>query len=251
VWLSWTYNGLAMASVETPAHHALKRLAITWARDHRFSAIATEVRLSRSAFRADVASYKTGTRGVLGTTAVFECKQARSDFLKDSYRQDATRARLQALDQRRRKLEELLKLHLPSLWRGEMLFAEFDAIHLAGYENKTYRRVLREMETLQRRLAGKTKFDRLVRYRCGNLNYLVVEPGILAPEETPVGWGVLVRQPVVGRVPSHGAVSGDTTHNGELILQREPIWHDVTEADRLALLQNIAAAATRHALADL
>ena len=72
------------------------------------------------------------------------------------------------LDQRRQKLEELLKMHLPSLRRGETLFVELDAIRLDGYEHKTYRRVLREMEILQRRLTGKTKFDRLARYRCAN-----------------------------------------------------------------------------------
>jgi len=219
-----------MVRAETPAHHALKRLAIAWARDQRFSAIGTEVRLPHSAFRADVAAYKAGKRGTLGTTAVFECKQARSDFLKDSYRQDATHQRLKALDERRQKLEELLKLHMPSLRRGEALFAEFDTINLAGFEHRTYRRVLREMETLQRRLAGKTKFDKLSRYRCANLNYLVIEPGILALEETPAGWGLLVR------------------HDEALVLERPPIWQ---EAGPLPLLQNIAATATRHALADL
>jgi hypothetical protein len=227
-----------MASgVETEAHRLLKHLAIAWAREQRFTGIAAEVRLPNSAFRADVAAYKPGSsrserdkRGVIGTTAVFECKQARSDFLKDSYRQAPTRDRLKVLDERRRKLEELLKLHLPSLRRGEALFAEFDAIHLGGYEHKTYRRVLREIETLQRRLAGKTKFDRLARYRCANLNYLVVEPGILVAEETPVGWGLLVRRDDV------------------LALERAPIWQ---EADRLVLLENIAAAGTRQVGAHL
>jgi hypothetical protein len=219
--------------IETDAHLNLKRLAIAWARQQRFTGIAAEVRLPNSNFRADVAAYsprsergKPGKRGVLGTTAVFECKQARADFLKDSYRQDATRQRLKALDGRCRKLEDLLKLHLPSLRRGETLFAEFDAINLDGYEHRTYRRVLREMGTLQSRLAGKTKFDRLARYRCANLNYLVIEPGILASEEAPVGWGLLVRR------------------QDMLVLEREPIWQEVVESDRLALLQNIAAAGT-------
>src|SRR5206468_2221486 len=216
---------------ETDAHRQLKRLAIVWAHEQRFPAIATEVRLPRSAFRADVAAYSPRSeRGKSGVTAVFECKRARSDFLKDSYRQDTTRERLRALYARRQKLEELLKLHLPSLRRGETLFAELDAIRLDGFEHKTYRRVLREMETLQRRLAVKTKFDRLARYRCANVNYLVVEPGILASEETPIGWGLLVRQ------------------DQALVLQREPIWQ---EADALSLLENIAAAASRRAYREI
>ena len=82
---------------------------------------------------------------------------------------------------------------------------------------------------MQRRLHGKTKFERLRKYRCANLNYLVVEPGILLPEETPVGWGLLVR------------------HNDALVLERAPIWQ---EADGLALLHNIAVAGTRQLLRD-
>lgn len=220
-------------SIETEAHLNLKRLAIAWAREQQFTGIAAEVRLPNSNFRADVVAYlpcsergKPGKRGALGTTAVFECKQARSDFSKDAYRQDATRQRLKALDERRRKLEDLLKLHLPSLRRGETLFAEFDAINLDGYEHRTYRRVLREMETLQSCLAGKTKFDRLARYRCANLNYLVIEPGILASEEAPVGWGLLVRR------------------HETLVLEREPIWQDVMDTDRLRLLESIASRRT-------
>lgn len=216
-------------ALETEAHQQLKRLAVDWARQQGFTGIATEVRLPKSAYRADVAAYKPA-RGQLGTTAVFECKQARSDLLKDSYRQAATSDRLRQLDARRQKLEELLKLHYPSLRRGDTLFAEFDAIHLAGFEHANYRRVLREIEILQRRLAGKTKFDKLTRYRCANLNYLVVEPGLLAPEETPVGWGLLVR------------------HDALLELIRVPVWYAVVERERLRLLENIAGRASRSLL---
>ncbi|MCG3149307.1 MAG: hypothetical protein PCFJNLEI_02767 [Verrucomicrobiae bacterium] len=209
---------------ETAAHRQLKHLAAEWARHEGFTGIASEVRLPKSAYRADVAAYKPA-RNQLGTTAVFECKQSRSDLLKDSYRRDATSMRLRQLDVRRQKLEELLKLHYPSLRSGDTLFAEFDAIHLAGFQHETYRRVLREIEILQRRLAGKTKFDKLTRYRCANLNYLVVEPDILAPEETPVGWGLLVRRDSV------------------LTLVRVPQWQEVATGERLRLLENIAARA--------
>ncbi len=212
---------MTTAPAETDAHRQLKRLAIAWARAQRFPAIATEVRLPRSGFRADVVAYRRNA------TAVFECKQARSDFLKDSHSREPTRQRLAALDSRRQKLESLLKLHLPSLRAGETLFAEFDAVNLAGFEHRTYRRVLREIEMLQRRWQGKTKFERLRKYRCANLNYLVVEPGILSPEETPVGWGLLVRR------------------DDALVLERAPIWQEVTGRDRLWLLEQIAVAATR------
>jgi hypothetical protein len=216
-----------MATGETAAHENLRRLAVAWALEQGFTAVATEVRLPKSRFRADVAAYKRGHDGKVGVTAAFECKQARSDFLKDSYSQTKTAARLQVLDARRLKLEELLKLHVPSLRRGDTLFAEFDAVNLNGFEHRTYRRVLREIGVLHRRLFGKTKFDRLVRYRCANVNYLVVEDGILAPHEVPAGWGLLVRRA------------------DALVLVRPPVWQDAGAHERLALLERIAAAGTR------
>ena len=221
-----------MATIETAAHLHLRRLAVAWALEQGFSAVAAEVQLPNSAFRADVAAYRNAKgarigKSLLGTTAVFECKQARSDFLKDSYSQEETAARLKACDERRQTLERLLKMHMPSLRSGETLFAEFDAVNLAGFEHKTYRRVMREIDLLQRRLFGKTKFDRLLRYRCANLNYLVVENGVLEAHEAMAGWGLLVRR------------------DDRLVLERKPIRQDVAERKRLILLQRIASAGTR------
>jgi hypothetical protein len=219
-----------MATQETAAHQNLKHLAVLWARDRGYSAVATEVRLPRSAFRADVVAYQRADRRhgpdvEIGETAVFECKQARADFLKDSYATDAARRRLLELDQRRQTLERLLKLHLPSLCRGESLFADYDTVDLRGMKHKTYRRVLRDIGVWQRRLFGKTKFDKLMRYRCANLNYLVVEPGVLELHEVPAGWGLLVER------------------GGQLVLDRRPLWQDVDRAERLRLLERIAAKA--------
>ena len=113
-----------MASNETALHAQLKRLAIFWAQEQGFRAVAAEVRLPRSGFISDVAAYKPATRRValgrngsvdevsgrlttiaaVGATAVFECKQARSDFLKDSYAGETTMRRLTELESRRAKL---------------------------------------------------------------------------------------------------------------------------------------------------
>lgn len=219
-----------MASGETVAHQNLKCLATAWAWQNGYSAVATEVRLPNSAFRADVVAYRRAKRSLktecaIGDTAIFECKQVRSDFLKDSYVAEATRRRFVELTQRRHTLEQLLELHLPSLRRGESLFVEFDTVDLRGMKHKTYRQVLREIDIGQRRLFGKTKFDRLMRYRCANLNYLVVEPGILEPHEAPTGWGLLVN------------------HGGQLVLETKPVWQEIDVRDRLRLLERIASKA--------
>lgn len=216
-----------MAKGETPAHRELKRLAIVWAQQQGYAAVATEVRLPRSSYRADVAAYRSNEHSSIGITAVFECKQARSDFLKDSYSREVTATRLKQLGARRQKLEAMLKLHVPTLRAGESLFAEFDAVDLRGFEHKTYCRIRGEIERLQRRLYDKTKFDKLVRYRCANLNYLVVEQDVLDPHEVPAGWGLLVHR------------------TDQFVLERKPVWQDAAEKDRLTLLHRIAIAGTR------
>src|ERR1017187_815660 len=233
-----------MPGTETTAHANLKKLAVLWAQQHGFTICAAEIRLPHSNYRADVAGYQSVSKKlplpgepngsvrlvrqpVVGTTVILECKQARADFLKDSHSKDPTLQRLKVLEALRQKLEELLKIHLPSLRKGESLFQEYDVVDLTGYEHKTYARVMREIRVLQERLFGKTKFERVARYRCANLCYLVVEAGVLRPHEFPIHWGLLVRD-------------RDT-----LIVVRQPTWQDVPEPTRLALLQRIAMVGAR------
>jgi len=80
---------------------------------------------------------------------------------------------------------------------------------------------------LQNRLFDCTKFERLIRYGCANLFFLVVPNGLFREPEIPFGWGALIES------------------EGELVLARKPLWHDVTSANRLKLLERIAAAGTR------
>jgi len=238
-WYSWGVPG-----IESEPHRNLKRLALLWAEEHGYLIYGVEVRLPRSNYRADVAAYlvkhalqplggagtmatRLARQPIVGTTAVFECKQSRSDFLKDSRSSSRTVEQLGVLQERRRTLERLIGLHLPSLRKGETLFPEYDAIDLSRHEHKTYRKVLREIETLQARLYGKTKFDRMTRYECANVCYLVVEEGILEPHEAPLHWGLLVRR-------------GDS-----LIQVCTPVWREIPQPVRLELLHRIALAGTR------
>ena len=233
-----------MSGVETSTHARLKKLALDWAKQQGYPICGVEVRLPHSNYRADAVAYRPASerlpmsgngkgpirlvrQPIVGATAVFECKQARSDFLKDSHTTAETTRRLKALDERRRTLERLLGMHLPSLRKGESLFAEYDAIDISNFEHKTYRKVMREISILQARLYGKTKFDKVARYRCANLCFLVVEDGILKSHEVPLHWGLLVRR--------------DET----LTLERMPVWQDVPIPTRLDLLQRIAATGTR------
>lgn len=221
-----------MKCSESAAHLALKQLAVVWARLNGYRACATEVRVPSSPYRADVAGYKPG-RDATGVTVIFECKQSRPDFLRDASASLATTEKLRRLHGRRLKLEELLKVHHPNLRRGETLFAEYDSFDLETIRHRGYRTVMREIGVLQERLYAKTKLEKIARYRCANLLYVVTAPGILAAHEVPLGWGWLERVET------------------ELALRSRPAWQDATELHRLKLLESIAVAGTRAVAHDL
>lgn len=219
-------------------------MALRWARDNGYRALGLEVRLPNCGYRADVVAYRPSSRVVevadpssaktrrvrepcLGATAVFECKRARADLLRDSRVSEPTLARLRELDARRSELERLLGIHYPSLRKGDSLFAEFDAFDPVRIGHRGYQQLLREISALKNYLYAGTKFERLARYRCANLFYLVVEDGIMQPHEIPSGWGLLVHR------------------QGSLEMVRKPLWHEAPESQRLLLLQRIAITGSR------
>ena len=216
-----------MSSGETAAHQRLKEFALQWAAEAGFALGAMEVRVPRSGFRVDVAAYARGTKLQPVRTALFECKQARADLLKDARAEAATRERLAGLLERRAKLEALIAEHRPDLRKGETLFPEFDSIDASGLRHATYTAVIDEITTLQRRVLHGVKFEKLRRYAAADTLYLVVEEGIFAADEIPAGWGLLVRK-------------GDALH-----AIRPPMQLCPAAGARVALLENIASAACR------
>ena len=217
-------------SNETAAHRRLKALALEWAQAEGWRIGAAEVRVPKSGYRADVAVMG---RGPKGTCAVFECKQARADLLKDSHDDATTRRKLGAALKRRAKLEKLLGIHRPDLRRGDSLFAEYDAWDFGELEHKGYHALLTEIAQLQGRLVEGTKFAKMLRYQSADFLYLGVEDDIYADAESPAGWGLLVRD------------------DQKLQLRRKPARLQPEEGQRRALLESIAVAGTAVSRRDL
>jgi len=223
---------------ETAHHRDLKRLALVWAREQRYAIPACEVSLPhlrfrldvgacRPAFRLDRGSSGRATRSpVIGATALFECKQARADFLNDSRRSDVLTQRLKLMHARKERHETRLRLQYPSLRNGDALFAEYETHDFERSGDELYLKVLAQLRAAARQLYEHTKFEKLCRWKAANLHYVVTEPRLLRPHELPDGWGLLVR-------------------NGETLdLVVKPVWHEVPDSARLLFLQQIARAAT-------
>lgn len=218
--------GARLKNGETPAHGRLKRRALLWAQARGYSACALEVGLPRCRYRADIAAYRPEPNGI-GSTAIFECKQARPDLRRDNCCTAAARARLEAVCRRRQILEKHLRVHYPSLRIADTLFPEFDSHDFAAIGHRGYGRVLRELSSLQNRLYDCTKFEKLFRYGCANLFFLVLSREIFDETEVPLGWGALVES------------------EESLSLLRKPVWQESAPETRLRLLHRIATAGTR------
>lgn len=242
---------------ETQNHRDLKRLALVWAQAHGYACCGYEVALPRSNFRADLAAYRPrsqplapGAVPVLGATAIFECKQSRADLLNDCSLTVALSATLSKLHERRTALERLLRVHHPSLANSDSLFAEWTTFNLEALDHRGYQTVLRRIAVTQRKVLLNNKFEKIMRYRCSNVCYLVVEDGIIGCHELPVGWGLLVRRKSArssgnGRCDDTGAGTGGNNLVDRLELVCKPAWQETSDTTRLALLQRIATAGTR------
>ena len=246
---------------ETIQHRELKRLAVEWLRRIGCSAVAVEVRCPLSRWRVDVAGWFDGTReepggqGPLfersaddrgtarGRTILIECKQSRADFLRDDADQASLVKTREHLEQRRLEIEEQrVKPREPHLRReGSALFPELETWDFAASRIDSYRRVVRELRRVEKRLHGETKFGLMARYRLADHLYLFTPSGLLKRAELPRGFGLIEASamrlrhpmpldpesplPISERIPAP-ALDSETEH-------------------RVRLLRNIAIAASR------
>lgn len=211
--------------METFEHLELKRLAVAWLVRLGCRAVATEVRCPISKYRVDVAGWldhadgelldaggleaeRPGIAASLFTggrrpasskgprrprTIVVECKRSRADFVRDDRDAERLKTRLDSLRRTRERFEQRLipeaEPHLRE--SGGSLFPELERWDFEGSRTSAYRRTLRLIERLERRLHGETKFHTMPRYRLADHLYLFTPAGMLAPQEVPTGWGLV------------------------------------------------------------
>ena len=252
---------------ETTEHLELKRLAVEWLRRMGCSAVATEVRCPISRWRVDVAGWfdggehdrRRGDRNACtlfthdesqrgadrARTVIIECKQSRSDFLRDDAdREELIRVR-DHLEKRRAEIEEQrVKPREPHLRRGgSALFPEMETWDFAASRLDSYRRVLRELRQVDKRLHGETKFGLLPQYHLADHLYLFTPSALIRRPELPKGWGLLEASGMRLRHPM--PIAADAP-----LPMRERIPAPVLDAPverRIRLLRNIAVAASRPA----
>jgi hypothetical protein len=172
-------------------HRRLKEQTFLWAYDRGFRSCAMEVRAPRSRFRVDVAAIRFDRLQGEPTVAVFECKQCREDLDRDNQCRSQLKAKLEALQERREKLERLLAVHYPSLRTSDSLFPEWATFDFRTIDHTAYQQTMQKIAHIHRQLFANTKFDLMTLYKLGNLHYLVTTPELLHPREVPLGWGLM------------------------------------------------------------
>ena len=238
--------------METIAHRRLKLLALEFLQQSGCRAIATEVCCPISRYRVDVAGYQDAAIGERGPprrcparTIVIECKQSRSDFLRDGAQRERLLALRAELIKMRRHIEEhRIKVHEPHLRRsGTSLFPELEEWDFASSRIHGYRQLVGRIADLEDKLYGATKFFTLARYRLADRLYLAAPFGMIRRGELPGGWGLLEYG---SRKLRRGP--GDQVPRGALHVSVEAKHQETRPKWRTRLLRNIAVAASRGAL---
>lgn len=235
--------------METRGHRRLKQLALLWLRTRGGMARATEVACPISRYRVDAAGYvdrAAGARGwrtVPARTVFIECKQSRSDFLRD--RADGARLLAQRAELHRvREAMERRQIEAgtPGLRRSEAaLFPELETWDFSASRERGYHALLRRLRRLDADLYGQTKFWTVARYGLADELWIAAPRGLLRERELPAGWGLLeCSHAALRRRDAEPDLFGETPFT-----VRRPAPEHAPRSDfRLRTLRNIAAASS-------
>jgi len=257
---------LLVVATETLAHQRLKQLALAFLRQAGGLASACEVRCPLSKWRLDVAGWIDGVvighplHAELGEAItkpsstpervrcrpqviIIECKQSRSDFLRDRGDLEILLRRREELHRFRESIEENRIRQLEPQLRvaGSSLFTELESWDFASSKLRGYRRVLRELRLIDEKLHGQTKFHFLSRYALADRLYLAAPRGLIRRVELPPCWGLLECDAEV--LANESFTATDVT--GGLSVTTPASALSMRDHRRVRLLRNIAIAAGR------
>ncbi len=202
--------------------------------------LGANTRISR--FKADVAAFwsesmrnphEEGPTQILRPqrTMIVECFVDRDQCWPDCTRAAELVPQLEASKREKTRLEQLIKKREPELRDGNVLFEEYAEWRYEDSENRDYHKVQREIIKLERALLRGTAFEQICSAEVADQLLLAVPAGTVDAREMADGWGLLW-------------VHDDLS----VTLEKQPEMRDCIPANRLHLVQNIAAAASRDAL---
>lgn len=244
--------------METAAHFALKGFAMALLSQQGCRAIAVEVRCPISRYRIDVAGWQdialpggerdpnraqAYPRRCDPRTIFIECKQSRTDYLRDRKQLESLLSQRELLYRQKSEIEEReLKTHEPALRReGESLFPAMDEWDFSAARSPRYRTVLAKIARLERQLTGSTKFWSLAHHKLADHMLIATPVGMLRPEELPTGWGLAECPPSLLQDPPRRFTRWpDVT---ACVTVQAPLLAS-TDQHRQRMLRNIAVAAT-------
>jgi hypothetical protein len=199
-----------------------------------------------SRYRIDVAGYtdripvaQSPPQRCEPRTVIVECKQSRSDFLRDSEHAQELIALRARLDLIRQSIEENRIKHFEPQLRcnGTSLFAELEEWDFSRSRLRSYRDILRKLRRIDEKLHGQTKFFLMARYRLADRLYIAAPRGMIRRSELPPGWGLLECPP--------GRVRGRRSSEAPMLsISVAPPEHVPKPAYRARMLRNIAVAAS-------
>ncbi len=220
-------------------HTLLERAVVRWLYQVAPpTGIGLKVSTRLTRFQADVAAFwskpvrnphREGPRKILQPrrSMIVQCFVEREECWPDCTRAAELVPQLEARKAERAKAERFIEETEPELRDGNVLFEEYAEWRYEDSANAEYHRLQREIHKLERSLLHGTMFERLCSAEVADQLVLAVPAGVVAPKEMADGWGLLW-------------VHDDLS----VTIEKGPEMRDCIAANRLHLVQNIAAAAS-------
>lgn len=215
-----------------------RRAAIRWLEStHPPDGLMVSVPTRRLKYKADIAAfwsvsaYNSNGQGpgrlmTPRATMIIECYTGRDECWGDCVAAAGILPRLEEKRRRRDQLEAVIRESEPDLRRSDELFEEMASWDYDRARNPEYRRLLAEIATLEEALHKGTKFEQIGRAAVADSLYAAVPAGLLTADELANGWGLLWIH-----------------EDMRVTVEKEPAHEAIPVANRMHLIQNIAAAA--------